>query len=128
MKITEYAASRAARAVDILITEEVGATLQRGDVMVVTERSGLEVKRIASVRLGDVPQALLLQYVEPVGNKKNWRPHYCETTFNSLYCAALAQIRHDADEAFSMDDVTGADVLDTRVSMVRVQQVANYGG
>lgn len=125
MQITEYAASRAGRAGDIVLTEDVGASLRRGDVLNVTERSGLEVLRIASVKLGDVPSPVLMQYVQPV-RKNHWRPHCCDMEFNSVFCAALAQIKHDAEEAVSIDDITAADVLETRVTLLRIKKVARY--
>lgn len=125
MQISDFAASRAGRAGDIVITADAGTGLRRGDVLNVTERSGLEVVRVASVRLGDVPTPVLMQYVQAV-RQKHWRPHCSDMEFNSLFCAALAQINHDAEESVGLDEITAADVLDTRVTLLRIKKVARY--
>ncbi|MDS0828862.1 hypothetical protein [Serratia marcescens] len=123
-KISDYAAQVAMRGGEFLMAGDATYQYSIGDVIPVTERCGLRVVRVGVIPVIDAPLTLLMALCERV--KGGFRPIYSVVVYETAQQAALAQMLNDAGEGFDVDDLVDIQSLDAQVSIIRVEQVANY--
>ena len=97
-------------------TKEVG----RGDVITVTERTGLVVERVECVALINAPLAMVMATCRD--GKEQYMPFYCDVPFELPHQAAMAQLLNDAGEGFDLDDLLDIESLDAAVTIVHLEQ------
>jgi len=120
MKLSNQAAQIALSNRGFLMAGDYTKEVGRGDVITVTERTGLVVERVECVALINAPLAMVMATCRD--GKEQYMPFYCDVPFELPHQAAMAQLLNDAGEGFDLDDLLDIESLDAAVTIVHLEQ------
>ncbi|WP_241771437.1 hypothetical protein [Enterobacter chengduensis] len=120
MKLSNQAAQIALSNRGFLMAGDYTKEVGRGDVITVTERTGLVVERVECVALINAPLAMVMATCRD--GKEQYMPFYCDMPFELPHQAAMAQLLNDAGEGFDLDDLLDIESLDAAVTIVHLEQ------
>ncbi|MGP0704906.1 hypothetical protein ACAG03_10385 [Escherichia coli] len=120
MKLNDQAAQIALSNRGFLMAGDYTKGISRGDIISVTERTGLVVERVECVPLINAPLAMVMATCRDC--KDQYMPFYCDLPFELPHQAAMAQMLNDAGEGFDLDDLLDIESLDAAVTIVHLEQ------
>lgn len=120
MKLNDQAAQIALSNRGFLMAGDYTTEIAKGDIISVTERTGLVVERVECVPLINAPLAMVMATCRD--GKDQYMPFYCDLPFELPHQAAMAQMLNDAGEGFDLDDLLDIESLDAAVTIVHLEQ------
>lgn len=120
MKITDHAAQIALANGGFLLAGDYSPVISKGEIIDVTEHSGLVVERVECTRLINAPLAMVMAACRE--HNDQYQPHYSELAFELPHHAAMAQLLNDAGEGFDLDDLLDIESLDAAVTVIHIER------
>lgn len=120
MKLNDTAAQIALSNRGFLMAGDYTRSISKGDVITVTERTGLVVERVECLSLINAPLVMVMATCRDC--KENYMPFYSDLPFELPHQAAMAQMLNDAGEGFDLDDLLDIESLDAAVTVVHLEQ------
>ncbi|BDN97322.1 TPA: hypothetical protein ACW7QV_003343 [Citrobacter braakii] len=120
MKLHDSAAQIALSNGGFLMAGDYTSIIGKGEVINVTERTGLVVECAECVSLINAPLVMVMAACRE--GKEQYMPFYSDMEFELPHQAAMAQMLNDAGEGFDLDDLVDIESLDAAVTVVRVEK------
>ncbi|HHB7318550.1 TPA: hypothetical protein ACPZYV_004177 [Escherichia coli] len=120
MKLTYHAAQIALSNGGFLMAGDYSTTVGKGEIINITERTGLVVERVECIPLINAPLCMVMATCRE--SKDQYMPFYSDLPFELPHQAAMAQMLNDAGEGFDLDDLLDIESLDSAVTVVHVEK------
>lgn len=120
MKLNDDAAQIALSNKGFLMAGDYSATIRKGEIINITERTGLVVDRVECIPLINAPLYMVMATCREC--KDQFMPFYSDLPFELPHLAAMAQMLNDAGEGFDLDDLLDSESLDAAVTVVHVEK------
>jgi len=120
MKLNDVAAQIALSNGGFLMAGDYTTSISKGEIINVTERSGLVVEVAECVSLINAPLYMVMAACRE--GKDQYMPFYSDLPFELPHQAAMAQMLNDAGEGFDLDDLLDVESLDAAVTVVHVER------
>lgn len=120
MKLNDQAAQIALMNGGFLMAGDYTTSISQGEVINVTERTGLVVDKVECIALINAPLSMVLATCRE--SKDQYLPLYNELAFELPHQAAMAQMLNDAGEGFDLDDLLDIESLGAAVTVVHVER------
>lgn len=120
MKLNDKAAQIALSNGGFLMAGDYTSTIGKGEVINVTERTGLVVVGAECVPLINAPLYMVMAACRE--GQSHYMPFYGDLTFELPHQAAMAQLLNDAGEGFDLDDLLDIESLDAAVTVIHVEK------
>lgn len=119
MKLSNHAAQIALSNNGFLMAGDYSTVISKGDIINVTERSGLAVDHVECLSLINAPIKMILAACRE--QHEQYAPFYSDMRFELPHQAAMAQLLNDAGEGFDLDDLLDIESLDAAVTVIHVE-------
>lgn len=100
MKLNDHAAQIALSNKGFLMAGDYSTAISKGEIINVTERTGLIVESVECIPLINAPLYMVMATCRE--SKDQYMPFYCDLQFELPHHAAMAQMLNDAGEGFLM--------------------------
>ena len=120
MKLNDDAAQIALSNKGFLMAGDYSTTISKGEIINITERTGLVVDRVECIPLISAPLYMVMATCREC--KDQFMPFYRDLPFELPHQAAMAQMLNDAGEGFDLDDLLDIESLDAAVTVVHVEK------
>lgn len=120
MKLSSHAAQIALSNKGFLLAGDYSTTISTGEIINVSERTGLVVDRVECISLVNAPIYMVMATCRE--GKDQYMPFYSDIPFELPHQAAMAQMLNDAGEGFDLDDLLNIESLDAAVTVVHVEK------
>ncbi|HED1541885.1 TPA: hypothetical protein R4S87_001867 [Kluyvera cryocrescens] len=120
MKLNDSAAQIALSNGGFLMAGDYSTSIFKGEIINITERTGLVVEAVDSIPLINAPLSMVMAACRE--GKNQYMPFYSDLPFELPHQAAMAQLLNDAGEGFDLDDLLDIESLDAAVTVVHVER------